>query len=131
MLAAMVMAVPVARFVVRSPVRQQMPAAEMVKGAVVIAAPTDSRLAVESPAPDALFRTPDGISHEVACTIPVAGLTAVAALDAIDLRAGDTVLIGGAAGGVGVFAVQLAFDERKMIVKVYRHNRALTLVCEF
>ena len=38
----------------------------------------------------------------------MAGLTAAAALSAIDLRSGDTVLIGGAAGGVGVFAVQLA-----------------------
>ena len=35
-------------------------------------------------------------------------MSAAAALAAIDLRSGDTVLIGGAAGGVGVFAVQLA-----------------------
>ena len=38
----------------------------------------------------------------------MAGLTAAAALAAIGPRSGDTVLIGGAAGGVGVFAVQLA-----------------------
>ncbi|MBI0292963.1 NADP-dependent oxidoreductase [Streptomyces sp. PRKS01-29] len=59
-------------------------------------------------ASEAFFHTPEGISDEVASTLPVAGLTAVAALAAIDLRSGDTVLIGGAAGGVGVFAVQLA-----------------------
>ncbi len=35
-------------------------------------------------------------------------LMAAAALSAIAVQAGDTVLIGGAAGGVGVFAVQLA-----------------------
>jgi NADPH:quinone reductase-like Zn-dependent oxidoreductase len=58
--------------------------------------------------PDALLHTPDGISDQVAATIPVAGLTAAAALDAIGLRSGDTLLVGGAAGGVGVFAVQLA-----------------------
>ncbi|GAA2598871.1 NADP-dependent oxidoreductase [Streptomyces axinellae] len=55
-----------------------------------------------------LWRTPEGISEEVAATLPVAGLTAVAALAAIGLGSGDTVLVGGAAGGVGVFAVQLA-----------------------
>ncbi|WIX86161.1 NADP-dependent oxidoreductase [Amycolatopsis sp. DG1A-15b] len=59
-------------------------------------------------ASDALFPTPDGISDEVASTLPVAGSTAAAALAAIGLRAGDTLLIGGAAGGVGIFAVQLA-----------------------
>ncbi|MGW1835127.1 NADP-dependent oxidoreductase [Streptomyces sp. NPDC002067] len=55
-----------------------------------------------------LWPTPAGVGDEVAATLPVAGLTASAALAAIGLRAGDTVLIGGAAGGVGVFAVQLA-----------------------
>lgn len=58
--------------------------------------------------PEALWHTPEGISDEVASTLPVAGSTAAAAVAAIDLRAGDTVLVGGAAGGVGVFAVQLA-----------------------
>ncbi|WP_087684124.1 NADP-dependent oxidoreductase [Streptomyces malaysiensis] len=63
---------------------------------------------VVKPAVDALWHTPEGISDEVASTLPVAGLTAAAALAAIGLRSGDTVLVGGAAGGVGVFAVQLA-----------------------
>jgi NADPH:quinone reductase-like Zn-dependent oxidoreductase len=57
---------------------------------------------------DALWHTPEGISAEVASTLAVAGATAAAALAAIGLRPGDTALIGGAAGGVGVFAVQLA-----------------------
>ncbi|MEU5835590.1 NADP-dependent oxidoreductase [Streptomyces diacarni] len=67
---------------------------------VVVGTPTE----VTEP----LWHTPEGISDEVAATLPVAGLTAAAALAAIDLRSGDTVLVGGAAGGVGVFAVQLA-----------------------
>jgi NADPH:quinone reductase-like Zn-dependent oxidoreductase len=62
---------------------------------------------VKTPA-DTLMHTPEGISDEVASTLPVAGLSAAAALAAVGLRAGDTILVGGAAGGVGVFAVQLA-----------------------
>jgi NADPH:quinone reductase-like Zn-dependent oxidoreductase len=58
--------------------------------------------------PDRLSHTPKGIGDEVASTLPVAGRTAAAALAAIDLRSGDTVLVGGAAGGVGVVVVQLA-----------------------
>lgn len=55
-----------------------------------------------------LWHTPDGVSDEIASTLTVAGRTAVAALEAIDIHEGDTVLIGGAAGGVGIFAIQLA-----------------------
>ena len=62
---------------------------------------------VKTPA-SALWRTPDGIGDDVASLIPVAGRAAAAALTAAGLRSGDTVLVGGAAGGTGVFAVQLA-----------------------
>ncbi|MET9220365.1 NADP-dependent oxidoreductase [Streptomyces sp. NPDC003300] len=52
--------------------------------------------------------TPDGVDDRTAATLTIAGRTASAALAVIDPGPGDTVLIGGAAGGVGVFAVQLA-----------------------
>jgi NADPH:quinone reductase-like Zn-dependent oxidoreductase len=60
------------------------------------------------PGPDELLRTPIGVDDTTASTLQIAGRTADAAINAIGVRAGDTVLIGGAAGGVGVFAVQLA-----------------------
>jgi NADPH:quinone reductase-like Zn-dependent oxidoreductase len=64
----------------------------------------------------ALLHTPDSISDEIASTLPIAGGTAEAALKAIGVKAGDTVLIGGAAGGVGTFAVQLAKLAGAMVI---------------
>lgn len=52
--------------------------------------------------------TPDGVDDRTAATLSIAGSTAAAALDVLDLGPEDTVLVGGAGGGVGVFAVQLA-----------------------
>jgi len=55
-----------------------------------------------------LWHTPDEVDDVTAATLDIAARTAVAAVDAAELGPGDTVLIGGAAGGVGVFAVQYA-----------------------
>ena len=52
-------------------------------------------------------RPPD-VPWEVAGSLFVAGATAWAAVRAAGVAAGDTVVVSGAAGGVGVFAVQLA-----------------------
>ncbi|MFB8281605.1 NADP-dependent oxidoreductase [Nocardia colli] len=52
--------------------------------------------------------TPDEVDDRTAATLSIAGSTAAAALDVLDLGPQDTVLVGGAGGGVGVFAVQLA-----------------------
>jgi NADPH:quinone reductase-like Zn-dependent oxidoreductase len=52
---------------------------------------------------------PANLSFEQAATVPLAGLTALQGLrDAGRLRPGQTVLIIGASGGVGTFAVQIA-----------------------
>lgn len=64
--------------------------------------------APRTPGGDELYHTPDTVTDEAASTFQTAGLTAEAALEAIDVKKGDTVLIGGAAGGVGTFAVQIA-----------------------
>lgn len=64
--------------------------------------------AVIDPAQEQLLHTPDGVDDATASTLQIAGRTADAALVAVAAGDGDTVLIGGAAGGVGVFAVQLA-----------------------
>jgi NADPH:quinone reductase-like Zn-dependent oxidoreductase len=56
-----------------------------------------------------LARKPVRLSFEEAASIPVAAVTALQALrDRGRLAAGQTLLINGASGGVGTFAVQLA-----------------------
>jgi NADPH:quinone reductase-like Zn-dependent oxidoreductase len=54
-------------------------------------------------------RKPEALTFEQAAAIPMAGITALQGLrDRGALRAGQRVLINGAAGGVGTFAVQIA-----------------------
>lgn len=56
-----------------------------------------------------LVRIPDGVEPEAAAAVPLAGLTALQALrDQGQMTAGSRVLILGAAGGVGHYAVQVA-----------------------
>ncbi len=63
------------------------------------AATTEERLASK----------PGGITYEQAATLHVAGLTALQGLrDKARVKAGQRVLINGAGGGVGTFAVQVA-----------------------
>ncbi|MFL6255311.1 MAG: NAD(P)-dependent alcohol dehydrogenase [Pyrinomonadaceae bacterium] len=57
----------------------------------------------------ALVVKPDGASFDQAASVPLAGLTALQGLrDKGKIQPGQKVLINGAAGGVGTFAVQIA-----------------------
>ncbi len=57
---------------------------------------------------NALATLPDNVSFQQAATLPVAGLTALLALEKGGSLLGRKVLVTGASGGVGDFAVQLA-----------------------
>ena len=67
---------------------------------------------------DAVARAPEGVSPERAATLPLNGLTAVQALDRLGLPDGGTLLVTGAAGAVGGFAVQLAAARGHRVVAV-------------
>jgi NADPH:quinone reductase-like Zn-dependent oxidoreductase len=57
----------------------------------------------------AIVHIPEGVSFEQAASLPIAALTALQALrDKGNLQPGQKVLINGASGGVGTFAVQIA-----------------------
>jgi NADPH:quinone reductase-like Zn-dependent oxidoreductase len=59
--------------------------------------------------PDKLVRKSASLSFEQAAAVPISGVTALQALrDKAHVRPGQKVLIVGAAGGVGTFAVQIA-----------------------
>ena len=71
-------------------------------------------------APEAMALIPDSVSFEVASTLPVAGLTALHALKKGGMLLGKKVLITGATGGVGDYALQLA---KLSGAKTYAHVR--------
>jgi NADPH:quinone reductase-like Zn-dependent oxidoreductase len=66
--------------------------------AELIAVPEDTQVA----------QSPAGIDIATAGAAPLAGIAALGAIDALELSAGDTLLVVGATGGVGSLAVQLA-----------------------
>src|SRR5690606_26437904 len=72
-----------------------------------------------------LAARPRGVSFEEAAAVPVAGNTALLGLrDAGRLKAGQSVLVNGASGGVGTFAVQLAKAMGAEVTGVCRAGNA-------
>jgi NADPH:quinone reductase-like Zn-dependent oxidoreductase len=51
---------------------------------------------------------PEGLDHAQAGALGLAGTASLNAVDAVDPAAGETVLISGATGGVGAYAIQFA-----------------------
>ncbi|MFD5922200.1 alcohol dehydrogenase catalytic domain-containing protein [Kitasatospora sp. NPDC058201] len=64
----------------------------------------------------AVAPAPAGVPAAEAATLPLNGLTAVQALDLLGLPAGATLLVTGAAGAVGGFAVELAVLRNLRVV---------------
>lgn len=61
-------------------------------------------------------RIPVGLSAMVAATLPVAGTTAVDALDQLGLPAGATVMVNGVGGGVGLLVARLAVQRELRVI---------------
>jgi NADPH:quinone reductase-like Zn-dependent oxidoreductase len=74
---------------------------------------------------DVLAELPDGVTFEQAATLPVAGVTALRALEVGGFVLGKRVLVTGASGGVGRFAIQLAKLAGARVTAVARRTAGL------
>lgn len=74
-----------------------------------------------------IARIPDGLSFEEAAALPVGGMAALCILNKAKLRAGQKILIYGASGSVGTYAVQIAKYYGAHVIAVCS-NRNLQLV---
>jgi NADPH2:quinone reductase len=68
----------------------------------------------------AVAARPAGVGVAAAGATPLAGITALLSVDALELGPGATVLIVGATGGVGSFAVQLAAQAGAHVIATAR-----------
>jgi NADPH:quinone reductase-like Zn-dependent oxidoreductase len=67
-----------------------------------------------------MAKIPAGLDHLRAGALGLAGVAALNAVDAVDPKAGETVLVSGATGGVGSFAVQLAAARGAHVIATAR-----------
>jgi NADPH:quinone reductase-like Zn-dependent oxidoreductase len=68
----------------------------------------------------ALAHKPSTVDIRDAASIPLAGVTAMMCVEAVGASRGDTILIVGASGGVGSFAVQIAIARGARVITVAR-----------
>jgi NADPH:quinone reductase-like Zn-dependent oxidoreductase len=74
-----------------------------------------------------LARIPEGLSFEESAAVSVGGLSAIQLIDDLShMKKGDEVLINGATGGVGVFAIQIAKIRGATVTSVVS-NRGVEL----
>ncbi|BCP15563.1 NADPH:quinone reductase [Mycobacterium paraintracellulare] len=71
---------------------------------------------------DAVATAPATVDAVHAATLPLNGLTAVQALDLLELKEGQSLLVTGAAGAVGGFAVQLAAHRGVSVTALARQG---------
>lgn len=64
---------------------------------------------------DLVAKKPENISFEQASGLPLAGLTAIQALEKVGIKEGDRILIHAGSGGVGSFAIQYAKEKGAIV----------------
>lgn len=85
------------------------------------------------PESNALARIPEGLAGGAAAALPTAGMAALDALDRLELSPGRSLVIVGASGGIGSYAVPLAAKAGIRVIAVARsasHARLRSLGAE-
>jgi len=106
-------------------------AGDRVFGVVSDPSPLSSRSFAEYlavPAGPNLTRIPEGVDFASAGVLGLAGTAALQAVDAIAPTAGETVLISGAKGGVGAYAVQLGAARGATVIATAKPGEDADLV---
>jgi NADPH:quinone reductase len=67
-----------------------------------------------------LTRIPDGVSDEQAAALPIPGITALGSLDLLGVNAGKRLVVMGATGGVGGYAMQIARSRGAHVIATVR-----------
>jgi NADPH:quinone reductase len=67
-----------------------------------------------------LARIPDGVSDDQAAALPTAAVTALRTVELLDLEAGQHLVVMGATGGVGGYAVQMALARGVHVIATVR-----------
>jgi NADPH:quinone reductase-like Zn-dependent oxidoreductase len=67
-----------------------------------------------------LARIPDGVTDEQAAALPVAAITALGSLELLAVTAGQHLVVMGATGGVGGYAVQMARSRGAHVIATVR-----------
>jgi NADPH:quinone reductase-like Zn-dependent oxidoreductase len=67
-----------------------------------------------------LARIPEGVTDEQAAALPIAAITALGSLELLGVSAGQRVVVMGAAGAVGGYAVQMARSRGAHVIATVR-----------
>jgi NADPH:quinone reductase-like Zn-dependent oxidoreductase len=67
-----------------------------------------------------LARIPDGVADDQAAALPIPAVTALRTVDLLEVTAGQHVVVMGATGGVGGYAVQMACSRGAHVIATVR-----------